>query len=92
MPNCYWMSWHRNDGFWLTVRMMVFKLCQSARKKWRCSNGSHYIAAIIQGANFKDGEKQTKRAALNSIYQLLTKAWRRWTLPISGVMLGSVPR
>ncbi len=36
MPNCYWMSWHRNDGFWLTALAMVFKLCQSARKKWRC--------------------------------------------------------
>ncbi len=57
------MSWHRNDGFWLTALAMVFKLCQSARKKWRRLNGSHHVAAIIQGAKFKDGEKLTERAA-----------------------------
>ncbi len=63
MPNCYWMSWHRNDGFWLTALTMVFRLCQSAHKKWRRLNGSRYIAAIIQGAKFKDGEKLAEHAA-----------------------------
>ena len=47
----------------MTALTMVFKLCQSARKNWRRLNGSHHIAAIIQGAKFKDGEKLTERAA-----------------------------
>ena len=46
-----------------TAMAMVFKLCQSASKKWRRLNGSHHIAAIIQGVKFKDGEKLTERAA-----------------------------
>ncbi len=57
------MSWHRNDAFWLTALTMVFKLRQSARKKWRRLNGSHHIAAIIQDAKFKDGEKLSERTA-----------------------------
>ena len=47
----------------MTALTMVFKLCQSASKKWRRLNGSHHIAAIIQGVKFKDGEKLTERAA-----------------------------
>ncbi len=46
-----------------TALTMVFKLCQSASKKWRRLDGSHQIAAIIQGVTFKDGEKLTERAA-----------------------------
>ncbi len=42
---------------------MVFKLCQSAAKKWRRLNGSHQIAEIIRGGKFKDGEKLIERAA-----------------------------
>ena len=44
-------------------RMTVFKLCQSASKKWRRLDGSHQIADFIQGVKFKDGEKLTERAA-----------------------------
>ncbi len=47
----------------MTALTMVFKLCQSAGKKWRRLDGSHQIAAIIQGVKFKDGEKLTGRAA-----------------------------
>ena len=47
----------------MTALTMVFKLCHSASKKWRCLDGSHHIADIIQGVKFKDGEKLTKRAA-----------------------------
>ena len=47
----------------MTALTMVFKLCQSATKKWRRVEGSHQIDEIIQGAKFKDGEKLTKRAA-----------------------------
>ena len=47
----------------MTALTMVFKLCQSASKKWRRRDGSHQIADIIQGVKFKDGEKLTERAA-----------------------------
>ena len=43
----------------MTALTMVFKLCQSASKKWRRRDGSHRIADIIQGVKFKDGEKLT---------------------------------
>ena len=46
-----------------TALMMVFKLCQSASKKWRRLDGSQRLAEIIQGVTFKDGEKLTDRAA-----------------------------
>jgi len=47
----------------MTALTVVFKLCQSASKKWRRLDGSHQIAAIVQGVKFKDGEKLTERAA-----------------------------
>ena len=37
----------------MTALTMVFKLCQSASKKWRRLDGSHQIADIIQGVKFK---------------------------------------
>jgi transposase-like protein len=46
-----------------TALTMVFKLCQSASKKWRRLDGSHQIAEIIKGVKFKDGEKLIERAA-----------------------------
>ena len=46
-----------------TALTMVFKLCQSASKKWRRLDGSHHLAEIIRGVKFKDGEKLTERAA-----------------------------
>ncbi len=46
-----------------TALTMVFKLCQSAQKKWRRLDGSEQIAEIIKGIKFKDGEKLTVRAA-----------------------------
>ena len=48
----------------MTALTMVFKLCQSASKKWRRLDGSHQIADIIQGVKFKDGEKLTERRRL----------------------------
>ncbi len=47
----------------MTALTKVFKLCQSAGKKWRRLDGSHQIAAIIQGVKIRDGEKLTGRAA-----------------------------
>ncbi len=46
-----------------TALTMVFKLCQSAAKKWRRLDGAHRLAEIIEGVKFKDGEKRIKRAA-----------------------------
>ena len=46
-----------------TALTMVFKLCQSAGKKWRRRDGSPQIAEIVQGVKFKVGEKPTERAA-----------------------------
>ncbi len=46
-----------------TALTMVFKLCQSASKKWRRLDGSHQLAEIIKGVKFKDGEKLNERAA-----------------------------
>ena len=40
-----------------TTLTMVFKLCQSAAKKWRRLDGSHRLAEIVEGVKFKDGEK-----------------------------------
>jgi len=46
-----------------TALTMVFKLCQSAQKKWRCLDGSNRLAEIIKGVKFKDGEMLIERAA-----------------------------
>ena len=46
-----------------TAMTMVFKLCQSASKKWRRLDGSHQLAEIIKGVKFKDGERLIERAA-----------------------------
>ncbi len=46
-----------------TALTMVFKLCQSAAKKWRRLDGPHRLAEIVRGVKFKDGEKPIERAA-----------------------------
>ena len=46
-----------------TPMAMVFKLCQSAQKKWRKLNGSIHLAEIIRGVKFLDGEPQDHAAA-----------------------------
>ena len=47
----------------VTALTMVFKLCQSAAKKWRRLDGSHRLAEIVEGVKFRDGEKRIERAA-----------------------------
>jgi len=37
---------------------MVFRLCQSAEKRWRRLNGHELIEDVIAGVTFTDGEKQ----------------------------------
>jgi putative transposase len=41
---------------------MVFKLMESAAKKWRLLNGSPLLAKVIAGARFVDGVEQTNAA------------------------------
>jgi putative transposase len=42
---------------------MVFKLMQSAQKRWRTLNGSERLPDVIQGIPYVDGVKQPKAAA-----------------------------
>ena len=42
---------------------MVFKLRESAAKKWRLLNGSTIIPDVIQGIKFIDGIREDKVAA-----------------------------
>ena len=42
---------------------MVFKLMQSAQKRWRALNGSERIPDVIQGVTFVNGIKEPKAAA-----------------------------
>jgi putative transposase len=42
---------------------MVFKLMQSAAKRWRLLNGSHHLPDVIQGVQFIDGIKPQQDAA-----------------------------
>jgi hypothetical protein len=42
---------------------MIFKLAQSASRKWRRLNGHEKIAFVIEGRSFKDGIMQDEIAA-----------------------------
>ncbi len=46
--------WYKTKGCLSrkTVLTMVFKLCQSAGKKWRRLDGAHHLAEIIRGVKF----------------------------------------
>ncbi len=46
-----------------TALTMVFKLCQSAARKWRRLDGAHRLVEIIEGVKFKNREKLIERAA-----------------------------
>ena len=41
---------------------MVFKLMESAGKRWRALNGSHLVGDVIAGVVFVDGVKQEDAA------------------------------
>ncbi len=40
-----------------TILSMVYKLGQSAQKKWRRLRGFKLLAEVIRGVQFKDGER-----------------------------------
>jgi len=46
-----------------TMLSMVFKLCQSAEKRWRRLQGYKRIAEVVRGVQFADGEPQERIAA-----------------------------
>lgn len=53
----------RGNGSRVACLAMVFKLTESASKKWRALNGSSLIPDVIQGIPFINGIKQTEAAA-----------------------------
>ena len=53
----------RGNGSRKACLAMVFKLAESASKKWRALNGSSLLPDVIQGIPFIDGIKQEQAAA-----------------------------
>ena len=53
----------RGNGSRVACLAMVFKLTESASKKWRTLNGAKLLPDVIQGIPFIDGIKQTEAAA-----------------------------
>ena len=53
----------KGNGSRLACLTMVFKLMQSAQKRWRLLNGSNLLPDVIQGAQFIDGIKPKQAAA-----------------------------
>jgi len=53
----------RGNGSRVACLSMVFKLAQSASKKWRALNGSSLLPDVIQGMSYINGVKQTEAAA-----------------------------
>lgn len=52
----------KGSGSRLACLTMVFKLMESAAKKWRQLNGSSLLAKVIAGVRFADGVEQTNAA------------------------------
>lgn len=52
----------KNCGSRSTTMMMVFKLIQSAEKRWRRLKGSNYLAEVIEGVIFRNGERVSVQA------------------------------
>jgi transposase-like protein len=48
----------KGSGSRIACLTMVFKLMQSAQKRWRALNGSNLIPDVITGVRFVDGVKQ----------------------------------
>jgi len=53
----------KGNGSRLTCLTMVFKLMQSAEKRWRLLNGAKLLPDVIQGVTFIDGIKPQEAAA-----------------------------
>ncbi len=46
-----------------TMLTMVFRLCQSAQKRWRRLQGYRRLADVVQGVRFVDGISEDRIAA-----------------------------
>jgi transposase-like protein len=46
-----------------TALTMVFKLCQSAQKRWHRLNGAQHMIDVLEGAEFQDGIRVESEAA-----------------------------
>ena len=44
-----------------TILTMVFKLCESAQKRWQRLRGFTHLADVLQGINFVDGQRQNEQ-------------------------------
>jgi transposase-like protein len=53
----------KGNGSRTACLAMVFKLMQSAAKRWRLLNGAKLLPDVIQGVTFQDGIKSQKHAA-----------------------------
>ena len=53
----------KGNGSRAACLAMVFKLCESAARKWRMLNGAKLLPDVIAGIQFVDGEKAEKYAA-----------------------------
>jgi len=53
----------KGNGSRAACLAMVFKLCESASRKWRTLNGAKLLPEVISGTQFVDGEKAEKDAA-----------------------------
>ncbi|MCP4246969.1 MAG: IS256 family transposase [bacterium] len=53
----------KGNGSRAACLAMVFKLCESAARKWRSLNGAKLLPDVIAGAQFIDGEKAEQNAA-----------------------------
>ena len=47
----------------VTMLALVFKLYQSAAKRWHRLRAAHYLAEVMQGVAFKDGLRVEEDAA-----------------------------
>ena len=52
----------KGSGSRLACLTMVYKLMESASKKWRALNGSTLLPEVVQGTVFVDGVKQKPAA------------------------------
>jgi len=53
----------KGSGSRVACLTMVYKLMQSAEKKWSLLNGSDILPGVVQGIKFNHGVKETRDAA-----------------------------
>ncbi len=59
----------RGCGSRQTILAMVYKLWQSAQKKWRKLWSFKLLADVIRGVQFKEGERDTEALQIESFDQ-----------------------